>query len=117
MFRNILNGINDIFIIFLIIFFIINIVVVVIFIIVWLKINIYKENPNINPKNMNNLMFPSVNLYIQKIILKAVEIQNIMSSILVNKFVVLNNFLKILKKSNSNPIKMPFDVKIKNKYA
>jgi len=69
------------------------------------------------PKNIKSLKLPSEKLYIQYIMLNPVNIQNMISSTFVIKFIVLKDFLKILKKSNKIPIKIPFKVNIKNKYA
>jgi len=113
----IFNGVITIFIILYIIPFNIVIIVTTVFIIILLKVNIYKISPNIRPKNINNRKLPSEKLYIQNIMLIPVNIQNKISSIYVIRFIVLNVFLSILKKSNNNPINIPFNVKIKNKYA
>ena len=100
-----------------IIFFTIVNILTEIFIITVLIVNIYVVIPKIKPINIKSLILPSVNLYMQNIILIPANIQKIMSSIFVIKLIVLNDFLNILKKSKRIPIKIPFIVKTMNKYA
>lgn len=98
-------------------FFIIDITFTTVLIIKLLSVKIYMVKPIPKPKNIKSLKLPSEKLYIQYIMLNPVNIQNMISSIFVIKFIVLKDFLKILKKSNKIPIKIPFKVNIKNKYA
>ena len=79
------------------IFFTVVIINTTVFIIILLIVNIYKIIPKHNPKNINNLKLPPENLYIQNMMLIPVNIQNIISSIYVIRFIVLKLFLSILK--------------------
>ena len=112
-----LNGNVMMLIIVIINFFIIDITFTTVLIIKSLSVKIYIVKPIPKPKNIKSLKLPSEKLYIQYIMLNPVNIQNMISSTFVIKFIVLKDFLKILKKSNKIPIKIPFKVNIKNKYA
>ena len=69
------------------------------------------------PKNINSRISPLLKVNIENNNIKPVKIQNKISSIYVKMSFVFIVFLKILKKSNNNPIKIPFITKIKNKIA
>ena len=69
------------------------------------------------PTNKNPLSIPLLNLKSEYNIIVAAKIQKNISSKSVKKLLVLNDFLKILKKSKSMPIKKPFNIKTANKNA
>ena len=66
---------------------------------------------------MNIRISPLLNVNVLYNMINPVKIQNMMSWIYVIMSFVLNDFLRILKKSNKSPIKIPLSMKIKNKYA
>ena len=66
---------------------------------------------------MNIRISPLLNVNVLYSMINPVKIQNMMSWIYVIMSFVLNDFLRILKKSNKSPIKIPLSMKIKNKYA
>ena len=88
-----------------------------IFIKILLNNSIYITIPNAIPIKIYALNSPLLNLKIEYKIISVAKIQKIISSIYVIKSVVLNDFLRILNKSNKMEIKKPFNIKIINKYA
>ena len=100
-----------------IIFFIIFTINTFIFITYLLTSNIYDIIPIPTPININKRICPLLNINIEYNKIIPVIIQKIISSIQVTKSLVLKLILKILKKSKTNTIIIPFITKIKNKYA